>query len=94
MQSPAPAGDSASVVPGVPADPPLISWREICVAYPDQWVGLVDLETNSDAAYDVRRARVVSAGTSPWEVLRALRLFRARHTSAQHLFTGTIRSRR
>ena len=94
MQSSAPASASASVSPGVPAETPLISWREICVAHPDQWVGLVDVETNSDAAYDVRRARVVSADTSPWEVLRALRPFRAHHTSAQHLFTGTIRSRR
>lgn len=92
MQSPAQA--NAPVSPGVPAETPLLSWREICVAHPEQWVGLVDVESNSEAAYDVRRARVVSAGTSPWEVLRALRPFRAYDASAQHLFTGAIRSRR
>lgn len=71
-----------------------MSWREICVAYPDQWVGLIDMETNSEAAYDVRCARVVSAGTSPWDVLRALRPFRAIHSNVQHLFTGKTSSRR
>jgi hypothetical protein len=77
--------DAAAIAP--------MSWAEICVAYPDQWVGLVDVDKGSDAPYDVRGARVVSHGASPWEVLRALRPFREHHASVRHLFTGVIRSR-
>lgn len=67
---------------------------EVCVAYPDQCVGLIDMETNSETAYDVRCARVVTAGTSPSEVLHALRPFRAPHPSAQHPLAGKISARR
>ena len=84
---------SVAVAADAAAAPPM-SWTEICAAFPDQWVGLVDVDKGSDAPYDVRGARVVSHGVSPWEVLRALRPFREQHASVRHLYTGVIRSRR
>lgn len=75
-----------------PTIPEPSSWAEICTAYPDQWVGLVDLVRDSRVALDVRSARVVSHGSSPGEVLRQLRPLRARYEDAAHYFTGRIRA--
>lgn len=73
---------------------PTLSWTEICVAFPDQWVGLVDVVKWSEAPYDVERARVICAAPSPRDVLRALDPYRDLDRSARHLFTGRIRSPR
>ncbi len=85
---------AAAPAPSGLASAPMMSWSEICAAYPDQWVGLVDVAKGNEGPYDVRGARVVSHGDSPWDVLRALRPFREQDASARHLFTGVIRSRR
>lgn len=80
-------------VTGVRSAPAAVStWAEICAAYPDQWVGLVDVVKGSEMPHDVRSARVVSFGHSPSDVLRALRPLRAQHPDARHLFTGTLRT--
>lgn len=71
-----------------------MNWAEICAAFPDRWVGLVDVVKYSEAPYDVQSARVVSASASPGEVLRALDPYRDGESSVRHLFTGRIRSPR
>lgn len=69
-----------------------LTWAEICAAYPDQWVGLVEVVRNSQVTLDVSSARVVSHGLNPGEVLRQLRPLRARYDDAAHYFTGRIRA--
>jgi hypothetical protein len=80
----------------VPALEPTISepmtWADICATYPDQWVGVVDIQKNSGAAYDIRSARVVCHSTNRGEVLDRVLPLRPRHDDARHLFTGTIRA--
>lgn len=80
----------------LPALAPTISepmtWAEICATYPDQWVGVVDIQKNSEAAYDIRSARVVCHSTNRGEVLDRVLPLRPRHDDARHLFTGRIRA--
>lgn len=83
----------AAPVPSGLAPAPTMSWGEICAAYPDQWVGLVDVVKGSEGPFDVRSARVVGASASPRDVLRTLDEYRDVDRSARHLFTGRIRSR-
>lgn len=71
-----------------------MTWGEICSAFPNQWVGLVNVVKNSEMPHDVRTARVVSFGESPADVLRELRPFRTQDAHARHLFTGLLRAPR
>lgn len=88
MQLPAPISTPVIATPG-----PAMTWEAICAAYPDQWVGLIDVVMNSDVPRDLRSARVVSFGTSPGDVLRALDPHRDHNSRVRHLFTGRLRSR-
>lgn len=69
-----------------------MTWADICATYPDQWVGVVDIQKNSEAAYDIRSARVVCHSTNRGEVLDRVLPLRPRHDDARHLFTGRIRA--
>ena len=69
-----------------------MTWADICAAYPDQWVGVVDIEKNSPMAYDIRRARVVCHGVDRGQVLDGVLPLRQRFGDARHLFTGRIRA--
>ena len=88
-----PSTPASVAVAAVAAAAPLMSWPEICAAFPDQWVGLVDVDKGGEAPFDVRSARVVSFGTSPGDVLRALDPHRDHNSRVRHLFTGRLRSR-
>ena len=46
-----------------------MTWVDICATYPDQWVGVVDIEKHSEAAYDIRSARVVCHSTNRGETV-------------------------
>ena len=70
----------------------LIEVRSRAGRSPDQWVGVVDIQKNSEAAYDIRSARVVCHSTNRGEVLDRVLPLRPRHDDARHLFTGRIRA--
>lgn len=80
------------MVASTPSAP--MTWGEICAAYPNQWVGLVDVVKNSEMPHDIRTARVVCFGESPADVLREMRPFRAQDAQPRHLFTGPLRAPR
>jgi hypothetical protein len=69
-----------------------MTWADICATYPDQWVGVVDVQKHSAAAYDIRSARVVCHSSHRGEVLDRILPLRPHHHDARHLFTGRIRA--
>jgi hypothetical protein len=68
----------------------LLSWREICARYPDEWVALVEIDWIDDDEF--RSARVAGHGKTRREPLDQARPLWARPDEIGHFFTGPIRA--
>jgi hypothetical protein len=69
----------------------LLTWKQICERFPDQWVALVDMDWD-DEACDFTVARVAGHGTTrraPFDQMRDGGLV---YESIGHFFTGRIRA--
>jgi hypothetical protein len=67
----------------------LLTWKQICERYADQWVALVDMDWN-DETDEFTVARVAGHGATrraPFEQMRAAGL---RYERVGHFFTGRI----
>jgi hypothetical protein len=67
----------------------LMTWKQICERYPDEWVALVEMDWD-DEIDDFTVARVVGHGTTrraPFDQMRAAGL---RYETVGHFFTGRI----
>ena len=69
-----------------------LTWQEICVRYPDQWVALVDIDWVDED--EVRAARVAGHGPRRADPLKQARHLHARYEEIGHFFTGRIRAPR
>jgi hypothetical protein len=70
-----------------------LSWREICVRYPDQWVALVEIDWVDDDD-EVRAARVAGYGPRRADPLRQARHLHGRYEEIGHFYTGRVRAPR
>ena len=82
-------GDSSELGGPEPSEP--LTWAEIRLRYPDQWVAIVDIEWVDDTD-EFLTARVVGAGPRRVEPLVQARRFEGRFDEIGHLFTGRFRA--
>jgi hypothetical protein len=68
-----------------------LTWKEICVRYPDQWVVLVDLDY-IDKNGEFRSAVVFGHGPGRKETLRQFDPIQAGYSGFAHYYTGAIRA--
>ncbi|TMQ05395.1 MAG: hypothetical protein E6J90_49065 [Deltaproteobacteria bacterium] len=69
----------------------LLTWKQICERYPDQWVALVEMDWN-DETDEFTVARVAGHGRSrraPFEQMHAARL---KYETVGHFYTGRVRA--
>jgi hypothetical protein len=67
----------------------LLTWKQICERYPDQWVALVEMDWN-DETDEFTVARVAGHGTTrraPFDQMRAAGL---RYEEVGHFYTGRV----
>ena len=57
------------------AKPERLTWAEIRVRYPEQWVGLADVEWSGPGSLDIRSARVIGNGPGWRAVNDSIRSF-------------------
>lgn len=71
-----------------------LTWAEICEAYPDQWVCLVEIDHIHPRGFDFRTARVVGHGKTRREPLEQAAAFEVTYDVMYdvigHYFTGRI----
>ncbi len=67
-----------------------LTWDEIRVRYPDQWVCLADIGWLNDTDFAFTNARVVGHGTASRAPLAQARPLRAQYPEIGHFFTGKI----
>lgn len=67
-----------------------LTWPEICLRHPDEWVALVEIDWLSDNDLEFRTARVVGHGKMRNEPLAQARPVRARYDEVGHFFTGAL----
>jgi hypothetical protein len=69
----------------------LLTWKQICERYPEQWVALVEMDWN-DETDSFTVARVAGHGTTrraPFDQMHAARL---KYEEVGHFFTGRVRA--
>lgn len=67
----------------------LMTWKQICQRFPDQWVALVDMDWNGEIG-EFTVARVAGHGTSrraPFDQMRAAGLA---YETVGHFYTGRV----
>ena len=67
----------------------LLTWKEICKRYPEQWVALVEMDWNEETD-EFTVARVAGHGTTrraPFDQMRAAGL---QYEDVGHFFTGRV----
>lgn len=69
-----------------------MTWSEICLRYPDEWVVLVEVDWVNDTDFDFRSARVAGHGKTRSAPLEQARPLQARYPSMGHFFTGRVRA--
>ena len=69
-----------------------MTWSEICLRYPEEWVVLVEIDWVNDTDFDFRSARVAGHGTTRKAPLEQARPLQARYPSMGHFFTGRVRA--
>ena len=69
-----------------------LTWEEICLRYPDEWVVLVEVDWLNDTDLDFRSARVAGHGKTRKEPLVQARPLQAQYSTMAHLFTGPVRA--
>jgi hypothetical protein len=67
-----------------------LTWDEIRVRYPDQWVCLAEIGWLNDTDFAFTTARVVGHGTTSRAPLEQARPLRTQYTEVGHFFTGKI----
>ncbi len=73
-----------------PDDPSIsepLTWQDICLRHPAQWVALVDIDWIEDTD-EFRTARVAGHGPRRADPLRQARPLHGRYTEIGHFFTG------
>lgn len=68
-----------------------LTWAEICVRYPDEWVCLVEFDRCEPSSAEFRTARVVGHGKTRREPLDQSAPWRATYQTIAHFFTGEMR---
>ena len=69
-----------------------MTWEEICLRYPDEWVVLVEADWVNDRDFEFGTARVAGHGKTRKAPLDQARPLQARYPSMGHFFTGKIRA--
>jgi hypothetical protein len=79
-----------------PAARPLLSepltWQQICEAYPDEWVALVEVDWVNETDFDFRSARVIGHGKRRRDPMLQASALRARYHKIGHFYTGRRRA--
>lgn len=68
-----------------------LTWSQICARYPDEWVCLVEIDSDDDVDLAFRTARVVGHGKHPRDPYVQARGVRRRYDEIGHYFTGRVR---
>ncbi len=68
-----------------------LTWEQICVRYPDEWVCLVEIGGLNDTDFAFTTARVVGHGKTAREPFEQARPFDDRYFEMGHFFTGRYR---
>lgn len=66
-----------------------LSWEEICLRYPAQWVAIVDMDWIEDTD-EFRTARVAGHGPRRADPLTQARPLHGRYEEIGHFFTGRV----
>jgi hypothetical protein len=69
-----------------------LTWLEICVRYPEEWVALVEIDWVNENDLDFRSARVAGHGKTRREPLQHAEPLWARYEEIGHFFTGRVRA--
>lgn len=69
----------------------LMTWRQICEHYPDQWVALVEMDWN-DETDEFTTARVAGHGATRAEPYAQMQRAGLRYNEVGHFFTGRVRA--
>jgi hypothetical protein len=83
--------EEARARPAYPIISEHLSWEDICLRYPDQWVALVEIDWIEDTD-EFRTARVAGHGPRRADPLVQARPLRARYEEIGHFFTGAVRA--
>ncbi len=70
-----------------------LTWAAICERYPDEWVGVVDIDYDDPHVFDFRTARVVSHSKTKREALDQARPWWNHYKLIGCYFTGRLHIR-
>jgi hypothetical protein len=70
-----------------------LTWAEICERYPDEWVGVVDIDYDHPRVFDFRTARVVGHSKTKREALDQACPWWNHYKLIGCYFTGRLRMR-
>lgn len=78
--------------PAISPQPERLSWTEICLRYPDEWVVLVEIDREDEDNFEFNTAVVLGHSKGHNEVLRQTRPLLVDVMVSGIYFTGRVRA--